>query len=182
MFASRLGSTSTSIQWRHNGPWKALMWVSLLLFLFFKFRILLNEKYIWYTFFFQCGFELYDHNSDPHENINLAMMNKDPQTIRRINDHFMMLKAGWRATYWNITNHPPTFGVPSVAPTAIPKTLSAKKIQDLHRIDQRKPLIRSTQKSSYNENATYYFFDASFVIYFFVLTSFFVILWALRRQ
>lgn len=110
------------------------------------------------------------------------MMNKDPQTIRRINDHFAMLKAGWRATLWNITNYPPTFGVPSLAPTAIPKSLGAKKIQNLLRIDQRKHLIRSSQKSSYDENSTYYFFDVSFVIYFLVLTSFFVILWALRRQ
>ena len=41
----------------------------------------------------QCGFELYDHASDPEENVNVAAAR--PDEVSRL---FEQLKAGWRAT------------------------------------------------------------------------------------
>ena len=47
----------------------------------------------------RCGFELYDHENDPDENINLAMA---PDSTGEVNETvanlFQQLQAGWRAT------------------------------------------------------------------------------------
>jgi len=43
----------------------------------------------------KCGFELYDHKTDPAENVNLAYRSEHKQTVDKL---FAQLKAGWRAT------------------------------------------------------------------------------------
>jgi len=127
------------------------------------------------TFICQCGFELYDHNSDPQENVNLAIMkSKDPKIMSRINDHFMMLKAGWRATHLNLLNQSLTPGMLAISPTSV----SAINFREERKNHFNKPLIRSNQEPTYNSKI---YFDASFALYFIVIIAF-IILWVLMRR
>jgi iduronate 2-sulfatase len=51
----------------------------------------------------ECGFELYDHTTDPDENYNLAYRSKYRE---RVQDLFAKLKAGWRATMTTLPSAP----------------------------------------------------------------------------
>jgi len=50
-----------------------------------------------------CGFELYDHITDPDENYNLAYRSDYRE---RVQDLFAKLKAGWRATMATLPSAP----------------------------------------------------------------------------